>query len=59
MDSCVGDNPSETKFCNCSYDYMINKIGISGMMDISIEVLNNKMSEKTIDLMSDAIIYCH
>lgn len=59
MDSCVGDNLSETKFCNCSYDYIVSKVGTSGIMDISVEIFNDRMSAKTVDLMSDAIIYCY
>jgi len=59
IDSCIGDNPSGTKFCNCSYDFIISKVGTSGMMDMSVEIFNNTMSDKTVDIMSDAIIYCY
>lgn len=59
MDSCTNGNLSETKFCNCSYDYILRKVGTSGIMDMSVEILNDRMSTNTVDIMSDAVIYCY
>ena len=59
VDGCLEEAPGQRPYCQCAYDYLEKNIGISGIIDMSIEFDNNGIITKEVaDYMADAVYYC-
>jgi len=59
MIGCIDEADGQYDYCQCTYDYLEDEVGKSGLIDMSMEfVVDDGFSDRTADLMSDAIVEC-
>lgn len=55
IDSCLLESNGKTLYCNCTYDYLENKLGFDGLVDYAVDYTNKKASSRPL---IEAIEFC-
>jgi len=59
VDACVEEDYEQTRYCECTFDYLIDNFGENELMKMSVEMITDGgMSDKTADAFVDAAMAC-
>ncbi len=56
--ACAAGDKTMVNFCTCSFNYLNKTLQLNGLLDLSMKMLDDSLTEADIDLMVDAILAC-
>lgn len=58
IEGCLADGLVSYDFCNCGYDYIVEKIGKKDMVTGALDLLEGVTNEEIERTMAEATVYC-
>lgn len=55
---CAAGDKTMVNFCTCSFNYLNKELQLNGLLDLSMRMLDDSLTEADMDLMVDAILVC-
>jgi len=58
IESCLDGGKSSRAYCECTFDYMVNKVGIDKVFEIASRISTGELSQESLAMLTEAVVGC-